>query len=183
MPSLCCVFVHSQCHRLSSCCARMIYGDYDAAMFKSMICPVDFVILSDCTETQGYAESEIMSLDVPIFFVNPGPPVPTFLTVPYMCEECGDYYQPAISPSSTNSGAMDAIASDIAERLLDFWANIREGKYQPRRYVEQHLSLVPIFLNTMAGLCDMINIGTAEPVEPVRTQWKHAYFPDPYEFF
>jgi hypothetical protein len=46
-------------------CKVMEYGQYSMDMFRDMICAADFVVLSDSTETQGYAESEIMALDVP----------------------------------------------------------------------------------------------------------------------
>jgi hypothetical protein len=74
-----------------------VTGSYTQEDFARAICPADFVIISDSTETQGYAESEIMSLDVPLFFVDSGlDENRVAMTVPYFCDECGDYYQPAI---------------------------------------------------------------------------------------
>ena len=99
-------------------CKVMEYGHYSMDMFREMICAADFVIISDSTETQGYAESEMMSLDVPLFFVSSGLDTNRVeLTVPYFCEECGDFYEPA---SPFHGTPLKAMSVDIAGKLKSF---------------------------------------------------------------
>jgi hypothetical protein len=72
---------------------------------------------------------------------------------------------------------IEAFSIDIAEKLRGFWREIRAGKYHPRDYVVEHLSLVPMFLNFMGHFCDILGIPTVEPVPPIKTKWTRAFYP------
>eukprot|EP00922_Rhytidocystis_sp_ex-Travisia-forbesii_P055199 GHVS01081747.1.p1 GENE.GHVS01081747.1~~GHVS01081747.1.p1 ORF type:complete len:550 (-),score=107.13 GHVS01081747.1:230-1645(-) len=77
-------------------CKHLEYGKYTTQEgFKDAACNSDFIIITDYTETQGYAMQELMSLGVPLFVIQSGDGMeqPRY-SVPYFSEECGVIWQP-----------------------------------------------------------------------------------------
>eukprot|EP00922_Rhytidocystis_sp_ex-Travisia-forbesii_P055201 GHVS01081749.1.p1 GENE.GHVS01081749.1~~GHVS01081749.1.p1 ORF type:complete len:738 (-),score=115.24 GHVS01081749.1:304-2517(-) len=77
-------------------CTDLEYGHYTPHEgFKDAACNSDFIIVTDYTETQGYAMQELMALGAPLFIIQSadGMENPRY-SVPYFSEECGMVWKP-----------------------------------------------------------------------------------------
>lgn len=177
-------------HELNVTCDTLTYGSYSEEHFREAGCRSHFLIVSDLTETQGYAFQEFMALGVPLFILGSGIGMErTYLTASYMAKKAGKTWEPPfpldddddittstttgqqednrltkdngdlnLDASSSNGGGDRFLVNHIKKEFLEFYHQIKIGYYDPRPYVLQNLSIVPVFMQWWSQLCKWANI-------------------------
>ncbi|HWZ35233.1 MAG TPA: hypothetical protein VNW51_03695 [Mucilaginibacter sp.] len=116
---------------------EIIYGYYDEKQYFDLLQQSKSMIFLCEHESQGFACCEALSMDVPVFAWDQGycldpnrfdwnDPVIPATSVPFFDQRCGMRFKD-----------LDEFDQDIAV----FWSGVKQGKFTPRNFVVENLSL------------------------------------------
>lgn len=129
--------VLSEMRKRKLTCRVIRYGEYKPAEYQDMLAQARAMLFMCEHETQGLAYQEALSCDVPVIAWDPGAWLDAWrfrygethvpaTSVPFFDERCG----------MTFTGA-----PDFPEALGRFWESVQQGRYRPREYVLEVLTL------------------------------------------
>ena len=111
------------------------YGQYDYAMFRTMLAKSRAMVFLCEHETQGMAYQEAMASNLPVLAWDPG----TWRDPLVAARQLGVVPTTSVPYFSSSCGLTFRTGDELPERLDEFWSEL--GTYTPRRFVEKELSL------------------------------------------
>lgn len=129
--------LRAELDRLGCTHETLRYGSYQPGAYRESLDRCRAMIFLSAHESQGIAAQEAMSAGVPLFAWDPGfledpdrfqwgHPVIPATSVPYFDARCGLTFRDA---------------SEFVSRLPDFLNELRAGRFAPRDYILEHLTL------------------------------------------